>query len=279
MLNYKNDFEAVVTRWRSTGRSYWVTTAMISKFEKHAIEEAERAFNSFSLSFKMGGYEKEDVISLAKVYLLNYIGNNSLMYHPDKAEKELAKIKNKTEEGLLNKEIANLHLNIRQRLGDAARLCTLKSQNYYSSQLKKMCFKGPVSSDISDDEFLSSIEFLNYEKVTLKEYRTAKIATKAKNKNFVDNNGVFYKMVYIMPSIHCEISTEPFKNRDALIDLETDLKIEQNIDWYEKLPKEEKIEMLKSFVLENKGNKKLKQELREARRQIKVFYEDAAKNP
>lgn len=278
MFNYKNDFESVVTRWRSTSRSYWVTTEMISKFEKHALEEADRAFRTHYLSFKMGGYDKEDVISLAKVYLLNYIGNDSLFYHPEKAEKELAKIKNKTEEGLYTKELANLHLNLRQRLGDAARLCTLKSQNYYSSQLKKACFKGFVLADLSDEDFLASKDSLGYEQITLKEYKAAKKTSKTKSKNFTDSKGIFYKMVYAFPTMHCEISSETTESIEPLIDITSDQELDRNLAWYEKLPKQQKIDMLESFVRENQGKREFKQELREARRQIKAFHEDAAKN-
>lgn len=275
MITYKEDFEATVLRWRSVARSNWVNPNLIKEFENFATKEAERCYAKFRLAFDSGGYNQDDVIGLSKVYLMNYLGNNSLMLNPDKAEKELKKIKDKTPEGLFKKDISNMHLSIRQRLCDAARLCTLKSQNFYAKEFDKKYFKGTSDIFMDDDEFIKQSSRLGFAPIPQSEYKAARRQAKTRDRNFLGNDGFFYKIVTSMPTSAHIYSMDMVPDRELEV---IDLFIENEIVSFEQKNPIQKLKILKNFVKLNQGNPRFRMEIREAKKQIKVLKERVATN-
>lgn len=275
MITYKEDFEATVLRWRSVARSNWVNSNLIKEFENFATKEAERCYAKFRLAFDSGGYNQDDVIGLSKVYLMNYLGNNSLMLNPDKAEKELKKIRDKTPEGLFKKDISNMHLSIRQRLCDAARLCTLKSQNFYAKEFDKKYFKGTTDIFMEDDEFLKQSSRLGFTPIPQSEYKEARRQAKTRDRNFLGNDGFFYKIVTSMPTSAHIYSPDTVPDRELEV---VDRFIENEIVSFEQKKPSQKLKILKNFVKLNQGNPRFRVEIREAKKQIKVLKERVATN-
>lgn len=276
MITYKDDFEATVMRWRAVARSNWIKEDVIKRFESFAIKEAERCYFKFKLAFESGGYGQEDVVNLSRIYLMNYLGNDSLMFNEDKAKKELEKVRDKTPEGLHKKDIANMHLSIRQRLTDAARLCTLKSQNFYGREFNKQYFKGPQEVSIEDDDFLKQYKRLGFVNITQKEYKKAKKASFNGDRTFIGIDGYCYKIITSLPlashtAYDLEFTANP-ENEMINIDLESKI-----VDFENKKP-QEKLKILNKFVKLNQHNSRFKTEVREAKKQIRALKKHAPTN-
>lgn len=268
-VTYKEDFEYVVGRMRAIERNQWITSEMVKPYLSHAKEEAKRCYGRFSLAFQMAGYELEDVEALADIFLLGFIGDESVEHNKEKAEIQMDKIADKTEEALMVKNLANMHLHIRQRLQDAARICTLKSQNFYGNSYKKYYFKGPREDlFMSSEEFLQNYESFGFEPITLKEYTEAKQKAKRSDRDFKGVDGLYYRFLSVLPTQHFEIIDDYQVSDGRTGDIE-EWEFNHQATNFKNSSLEDQIKTIESFIEENKRNHSFRRSVRLAKNQLK----------
>lgn len=279
-FNYNDNFEEVMMRYHSLNRRNRDLDAIASEWDTHAVTAASRCFYKFSVAFGMAGYELDDVTSLARVQLLNFVGNFSAVHNEGRREKAWEKLRVKSEDSLIKKDLADLHLFLKQRLEDAARLLILKSQNYYTSEFKKLYFKGPINPLVSDEDFLSLADSLGFKQILQKEYLALKKTAKAKNKkSFQTIDGEHIRMVSIMPTIHT--ITQNIDNDDSIIEfnstepvieietLEKNDELNRNMDWFMELAPNEKEGILNTFLSKYSRNPKMRSEVCQAKKMLR----------
>lgn len=134
-IHSKNEFELCYLRHQYFRRvKYNPTQEEMKPFMRIAFYLAKNTYHVYKNLFYMVGLESEDVINIANVHLVSFLGLFSLESMPAKY-KEFVRIfkdihdEKPQEDDILNKNKANFTLFLKQRMEDVVRVCRQKARN------------------------------------------------------------------------------------------------------------------------------------------------------
>lgn len=239
--------------------------------------------------FRLVGFEAEDLVNIAKVHLVSYLGLFSIEKLPEKYNAFLAVFKQTNDhdpwpEDLLNKNKANFTLFLKQRMEDVVRVCRQKARNvkglpteeYYS-------YYGPKKPPAILRNLVESHEKYGFKKLDMAVYKSIKKKVKTTESVFVFNN-IWYVAV---PVEHKNLELidlsgaglDPYDNVHNMDPEQIFFSKESENHWQERQnnfevkTKERKMIVIKKFIKNNKKNPTLSEEVRLARKMLKEMHQ------
>lgn len=186
-----------------------------------------------------------------------------------------------TEEELNNAERNEVIIFIRQKLQHCADTCARKARNItVGCDVTRHFAKTGRSKDVHEDLILEDYKSNGYRKVTAKEFKEAKQRAKeAQQETLTDKNGhEIFTIQKLNQGLEAQDYLQIIESYDTifmsnpesyLIKLEEQAQDELNLSKFNELRQSDKIETLKNFIKENKGNSSMKTELGSARKLLK----------
>lgn len=173
-VTYVQDLELVVVRWRYLLRSPNPAPARMAEFESVLRGATAKAWSRFRYAYSTLGYDFDDVLSLSRIYLVSFLGLFSLREHPSRLASFAEAFEKKRghapdDDDVARKEKSNLSDFLRQRLEEAAKVCSQKNRNIRGTDRVVAAVLGPTRTDASDQELLCNAEGHGYERISLAE--------------------------------------------------------------------------------------------------------------
>jgi len=253
-----------------------------------ASHMAKNTYFTYRNLFGMVGFECDDVVSIANIHLVSFLGLFSLEKMPDKYEDFVntyhsKNFKNPNESAKLDKNRANCTLFLKQRMEDLVRICRQKARNIKGFPTEEFAFYHGVQEPPAIlRELLSNNERHGYKKMDSATYKSIK--KKAGN---IDGPVFKFSDVYYV-AVRSEQKTltvadfsgadlDPYDNIHNMSPDQT-LAIAQSIAYWEQKSEEfyskndsRKSIIVKNFINKNKKNPKFKQEVETARKLLERF--------
>jgi len=212
-VNFETDFELVAMRWRYFLKSPNPLPERMKSFEGVLRRQANRAWSQFRYAYSTLGYDQDDVMSLARVYLVSYLGVFSVAEHPERMGKfaeqfEKNNGRKPSAEDVLRKDRSNLSDFLWQRLEEAAKVCSQKNRNIRGTDRVVAAMSGRSPTKASDQELLSNPSGHGYKKITMAERdRLARDASADESgakallqlREFEAPGGVFVRLIDVAP--------------------------------------------------------------------------------
>lgn len=285
--NYHEDFEGLLVRHDYAKRSGNLDKyAHEIKKHRSSIEMISRVvYNRNRATYDKVGYSKEDIVSISNMLCLYYMSLYSAKYNPSKRKKiskRLAK-ENKTEPSEKAIEKYDRHAMVRFIKHKHSRtniLCNSKAQNISVGKDQHLVFaetKDAIPASV--EEIISNHKKVGYRKVTKKEFKEIHQASVDKKTPVLfDKDGFRILKVdrtvpkpveYHLPTTgDGEFSTFYRSQSQIYSENHEGDNIESYRHKFKKMPKDQKEQMLKRFIKENKGKSYLSEELRAARKYL-----------
>lgn len=290
-IHSRNEFELCYLRHQYLRKTTVNPTKdEMAPFLPIAAHMAKNTFYTYKNLFSMVGFGVEDVIAIANVHLISFLGLFTLDKLPEKYDDFVNYHKNKgnarpTEEQFLNKNKANCTLFLKQRMEDVVRVCKQKARNikglpteeyfYYCSSKKPPT----VLKDLVDN-----YERLGFKKLDQAVYRSIRkrvlMTHRIEEGPVFRFNGVYYVSVPVDQkslSLHdfSGAGMDPYDSlhnmtpEEVLFSIEDDVSFEQQKEKFENRSKTYRSRVLKRFIEQNRKDPKYKEELRAARKMLK----------
>ena len=233
--------------------------------------------------FLMVGLDLEDVFNNGQVQLVSFLGLFALERNPKKLAdfKRLFKGRNSikcTENDILDKNKANFTCFLKQRLDDMVRVCKQKAKNIKGVVAEEfVVFRGTKTPPKDIEDLLENHEKYDFSPMTTTAFKTVKKRMKNRQEGPVYLDGktwyvcvpVRKKMLNLI-DFTCN-NYNPYDNLHNMTPEEVFEKAEGS-DWdgkwlrFNTISNDERVEIVKNFVVNNQGNPRLKEELKTAKR-------------
>lgn len=295
-LNYRDDFEMLYLRHEYLEKAGKLDSSYVKKYAGIVYTTAKIMFNRLT-NFEKVGFTEEDIVSITNIYMLSYMALYSIQTNPAEMQALLQK---KGVTGLSDSEIARIDRNrmiafLRQRLHHCGTVCARKARNITVGIDRRGIFAETNNSfPVSKEMILEDYKKYGYRKATAREYKEAlEKAKDNKTNQLTDKNGF---KIFKIECLNGGISQEDYRllaesNRGifyqspdvALQIIEDSVSEESFKDKFQKMTKKQRLKALESFVRKNKGNKRLRAEVRLAKDAIvmedfKVRFEKMTRN-
>lgn len=286
-IHSKNEFELCYLRHQYLRRvKFNPTEEQMQPFMTVITNLARHTFYTYKNLFKSVGFELEDIVNIAKVHLVSFLGLFSLEQMPQKYNDFVtkhynAKGRDPSESDILSKEKANLTIFMKQRMEDVVRVCRQKARNIKGMPTEEYyVFYGPKRPPKDLRKLLEDHETLGYRKLDMASLKTIKKRQQIKHTDPFKFAGNWYITVFLEKrqlSIvdFAGADMDPYdsihnKNpEDLLIEEETEENFRIMRESYEGQSAKGKRAILKGFIAKNKGNPTFREELKIARQFLK----------
>lgn len=269
----RDDFEAACLLDRYFCRVENPQNGILEKYLPWIKKEAEFGYKNHIFTFRLRGFEPEDVFSLAMCYAVSFLGLYSL--EKDSAKMELFvkryQEKNKTtdlppEEIVFKKNRSDLVDFLKQKIRQLSMVVKKKGSGVSMFDTKVLYYKTQGKLNI-DKQILSTVKdgYKGFFKVTQKDYLKIKKELKTKRKEF-DKDGWHY---FCVEKQSLQIEYHPMKAQEDEIAFDlsevpesanafcgSEDSIDYLSDFYDKYTKQEKIDMITSYIEKSKSAKK-----------------------
>jgi hypothetical protein len=289
-IKSKDDFELCYIRHRYFRRvDYNPTEQEMAPYMAIVQKQAKNTYYTYTYLFRMVGFDLEDVLNIARVHLVSFIGLYSLSKHPEKYDKFLAYFlrtnkKEATESDILDKNKQNLTMFLKQRMEDVVRVCRQKARNIRGTPTDEAyVFYGATKPPTPTKVLLDGHKKLGFRRLDLRVFKSIKkklekplnnqfepfkwagywyVAVKLENRmlSLEDFTSAGYSPY---DTIHCKDPEQLLTEKVAATEFENKKAI------FESSPLNEKRKMLLLFIEKNSENPKLKDEVSTAKRFIR----------
>lgn len=282
-INYKDNFELVLMRWRYLLKSPNPSPEAFLEFSKPLKSVSRKMWYAFKYAFSIAGYDEDDVRALADIYLVGYLGVFSLK-NKDNLKKFKATFKKKNgklpnAEEISKKDQNNFVSFLTQRLEEAGKICSQKNRNIRGTDGFKEAYIGEFVVDVSDELLSVQPERYGYRKLKKKELEqlAAQMASKPKGQ-FKTADAKIVRVVEIGPkTLRAEDLTElyspenaytmnPMAFMEAVEQEHEDLNLRKR---FESMAQDTKLETLKNFIAVHKDNPRYSEEVKAAKTLVK----------
>lgn len=286
-IHCKNEFELCYLRHQYFRKvNYNPTVKDMEPYQRIASQLASKTFFTYRPLLVMVGLEKEDIINIANVHLVSFLGLFSLEKMPKKYEEFIAIFEKyqdykpkKTD--ILDKNKANFTLFLKQRMEDLVRVCRQKAKNIKGLTAEGFfyCY-GPNTPPKRLSDLIKNYDALGFKKLESAVYKSIR------KKSGVFDNSVFMvgKNYYVaVPIEKKSLTIEDFNGadmnpRDTLHSMnpeEVYFTLEDKELWekrqevFDTKPSNIKTNIIKNFISKNRKNKKFREEVQIARKLLK----------
>lgn len=282
MLQKSKDIEDLLIRKDMLVRSKNMDSKYLEKYNGIVMKTSAIVYDKHTAILYSVGYGPQDVTQITKMFTLYYFSLYSITNNPKYAERAMEKVTKRHGEGYAipteewdKIEKSNLVNFLRQQLNRFVDLCYRRNENISVGVVEtKYYVDTPEAIPASYSDIGRYGDELGYKRISEDKYNKLQKDDKGRVR---DENGLEVMRVNAFPQFTADDYLSLFDN-DAtyLIDPEETLltnengikqsRIQKN---YDELSPPEKHKLLKRFILDNKGNPKLKDELTAARKLIK----------
>lgn len=286
-IHNRDQFELCYLRHQYIRRvNYNPTEKEMSPYYKVVENLARHTYLVYGNLFSLVGFYKEDVVSIAKIHLVSYIGLFSLEKMPEKYKAFIEIYSQKhgvlpDESANLNKNKANLTIFIKQRMEDLVRVCRQKARNIKglpTEEFYAFYGNGKLPKDMS--KLLKDNEKYGYKKIDMSIYKSIKKRAKHKDKTPFKFAGFWYVCVDLhVKNLSLEDLTgagfDPYDNAhnktpEQIVSSSQD---HQNFEYKKSEFYGQSLERRKTrlyfFIYKNKQNPLFKEEIKIARKMLK----------
>jgi len=293
-IHSRNEFELCYLRHQYIRKTlHNPTPEEMQPYMAIAKHMAKNTFFTYRNLFQLVGFESEDLISIATVHLVSFLGLFSLDKLPEKYKDffEVYAANNSKEpdaDQILNKNKANCTIFLKQRMEDVVRICRQKARNIKGLPTEEYFFYCGVAKPPKILRNLAE----NYDKYDYRKLDTAvykSIRKKAKpdaDDRIFRFNGKYYVAVLVaQKSLGLEdLDGADMNPYDSIHNMDPEkvlFSMEDATDWekkqeeFDRKSKFSKSNIIKKFIEKNRENKDYREELRTARRLLKSLEKNS----
>jgi hypothetical protein len=286
-IHSKDQFELCYLRHQYFRRvKYNPTLEEMKPFMPIASYMAKNTYSVYKNLFNMVGFEVEDIINIANVHLVSFLGLYSLDKMPEKYNDFINKFKGlqnrvPDEVDLLDKNQANLTLFLKQRMEDVVRVCRQKARNIKGLPSEEYYYYyGPKKPPKIKRDLIKNYEKLGFRKLDTAVYKSIKkkVGT-LYGSTFLFNDNYYVAVPLEQKSLKMDdfsgAGMNPHDNihnmnpEDAFFIFEDGQVWEQRQKEFTNKPCEIKVNIIRNFIKTNRNNKAFREEIKTARKLLK----------
>lgn len=293
-IHSRNEFELCYLRHQYIRKTtHNPTQDEMQPYMAIAKHMAKNTFFTYRRLFSLVGFESEDVINIATVHLVSFLGLFSLDKLPEKYKDFVSTYianndREPDAEQILNKNKANCTIFLKQRMEDVVRVCRQKARNIKGLPTEEYFFYYGVAKPPRILRNLTeSYEKYGYRKLDTAVYKSIRKKARPEEGNIFRFNGKYYVAVLVAQknlSIEDLLGAD-MNPHDSIHNMNPEqvlFSMEDATDWdkkqeeFDSKSKFSKSNIIKKFIEENKENKEYKEELRTAKRLLKTLERKSA---
>ena len=276
---YQDDFEMLFFRHEYLTKLKNPNPQWIEDFKGVIKVTSSMMYNKYSTNFIRVGVDEDDINSLAQMFTLYYMELYSVRKNQESLDKFTDKYKTRegrmpTEAEITASEKNHLISFLRQKIKHADTVCSRKARNIICSRgVKLVLARTANTTKAADDEIIADHKKFGYRKVTQKELK--EIKETATTKDLVDKDG--FPIIEIVKhadnmnkndydSIMCDniniYSSSPEEN---LAESHSNQELSMYREKFQEMTLKERKRILNRFIKANRGNKKMKVEVKAAK--------------
>lgn len=286
-IQSKNEFELCYLRHQYFRRvKYNPTESDMKPFAHIARYWSRKTFFIYSKLFYLVGLECEDIINIANVHMVSFIGLFSLENRPEKFE-EFSKTFERIHgikpihKDILEKNQAIFTLFLKQRMSDVVRVCRQKARNIKGIPFEECYFYCGVKEPPKNRrDLIKNYEKLGFKKLDVAIYKSVK----KKAGSIFGSTFKFANHYYVsVPIKQKKLSLSDFTGAgldpydslhnmtpEEMYSLSEDKRLwEKRENEFNEKPNEAKTSIIKNFIINNSKKTELKDEVRTARKLLK----------
>ena len=180
-IHSKNEFELCYMRHQYLRRvTYNPTEADMAPYQKIIEHQAKNTFYTYRNLFKLVGFDLDDLINIARIHLVSFLGLYKLDKSPKKYEEFLMvhwkrHFREANVDDIENKDRANLTMFMKQRMEDVVRVCRQKARNIKGMPVEEFyVFYGPNKPPKDSLKLLEDHEKFGFRKLDLGSFKSIK---------------------------------------------------------------------------------------------------------
>lgn len=285
--NYKDNFEMLYLRHDYITKNKKMEGKWVKIYEPIVHTTAKLMYNKLYPNFQKVGFDLDDIIAIANVYMLGYMGLYSIKNNPEEYKKYLSKWRttngNKcspSSSDVENNERNRLINFLRQRLQHCATICARKARNITVGYDRRGVFAETTKAvGAHDENILADCSKYGFRKVTQAEFKQIKKDCRGSS-SLTDKDGFAIKEIEILNNgishedysliFNTNQKDEYVQNPEKhLLQKEKSDSFTNNIMKFNSLNHSAKRRLLVKFIEENKDNDRLKKEVTLARKMLK----------
>lgn len=286
-IHSKNEFELCYLRHKYFRKvKFNPTKEEMLPFNHISSRLAKNTFFRYQPLFQQVGFEFEDILNIANVQLVSFLGLFSLQKMPDKHKefiKTFKKIQEKEPEfrDILDKNQANFTLFLKQRMDDVVRICKQKAKNIKGLPYEEYnYYRGPKKPSKNLREFIKNYEKLGFKKIDYVAFKAARKKLGLINTLIFNLDKQYYLAVPIEKKNlsmddFCGANLDPYDNTHNMTPEELYSLEEESTKWGNKIKEFNnknnniKTNIIRNFINKNKNNKNFVSEIKTARNMLK----------
>ena len=281
-LSFNDDFELLYLRHeyieRAAKLGKQLDPSMVKRYAGIVHTTAKIMFNKLKPNFQKVGFDEEDFVAITNMYMLSYMALYSIQTNPDAMEKLVAKRGPLSESEILRLDRNQMINFLRQRLYHCSTLFARKARNITVGEDKRGYYaETDKSQEVQPDLLLTKYKKYGYRKITTREYKDAqKVAQMSGKSDLKDKKG--FKIVKVeqlnqgLSEYDFQLLSEDDKGSfynppDVIMqNNEDEIAMEAFKIKFGNLDQSGKRELLKTFIETNEKDKKMKNEVKLAKR-------------
>lgn len=286
-ISHKDSFELCYLRHKYVRKAkYNPEPEEMKPFRNISYYMARKTFLRYRNLFLSIGFELEDLVSIANVHLVSFLGSFSLERMPDKY-KEFVKVfsdiqeRNPEKRDILDKNQANFTLFLKQRMEDVVRVCRQKVRNVKGMPSDEFqYYYGPNPPPKNLNLLTKDHERYGFRKLDSAVFKTIKKRAGLVHTTMFDFAGCYYVAVPLGRTFLSikDLSGADLDPHDSAHNMSPEdiyLKTEERNVWEQKQkdfndkPDDVKINIVKSFIRANRRKGRFSEEIRTARKLLR----------
>lgn len=286
-IHCKDEFELCYLRHQYFRKVDFNPTAKdMEPYQKIAAQLAAKTFFTYRPLLILVGLEKEDIVNIANVHLVSFLGLFSLEKMPAKYKDFVTSFTRYQDQSpgkkdFLDKNKANFTLFLKQRMEDLIRVCRQKAKNIKGFSVEGFFYCYGVNTPPARlAELVKNHERFGYRKLDSASFRSIKKRAGVYDQSVFMIGECYYIAIPLANRrlASTDLNGAGMNPRDSIHNMnpeETYSALEEENLWDKRLedfsnqPSTEKVKLIKKFIRNNKQKIHLRVELQIARKMLK----------
>lgn len=286
-IHCRNEFELCYLRHQYLRRAKKnPNNKEMEPFQKITTLFAQKTYFTYRRLFFLVGLEREDIVNIANVHLVSFLGLFSLENMPEKYEEFIQYFENiqnrkPKESDILDKNKANFTLFLKQRMEDVVRVCRQKARNIKGLPADGFFYYcGPNKPPKNPQDLIKNYESLGFRKLDTSVFKSIKKKVDSTTDLVFTFDGNYYIAVPLEKNtlrlhdfsgagINPYDSLHNMTPEEAYFTLEDEDMWESHQEEFDASSPDDKKIIIENFIEEKKKDPKYREEIRTARRLLK----------
>jgi hypothetical protein len=285
-VSHRSDFELCYLRHQYIRKAkHNPTIGEMKPYTWIARHVARNTYDVYRVLLRMVGFEYEDVVNIANIHLVSFLGLFTLEQTPEKYEAfvnsyYLNNFKKPEEKHVMDKNKANCTMFLKQRMEDLIRVCRQKARNIKGLPAEEFFFYcGPNKPPKIRRKLIVEYERLGFRKIDSGTYKAIKRRSKSDTNSFTFDGKYYVAVSVDQKSLGIEdlagAGIDPYDSihnmspERILTEKQTETEWEKKRESFKSQPETYKVMVIEKFIEVNKRNRKLKEEVKTAKKLLK----------